>query len=82
MSISPAINLFNATQPTAKFGILIAGLAIILPNFSVGGVLRTHIRPVLPLAFVLIPAWFWLCVVSVHVPEPYLVSPVSATSQD
>lgn len=76
MSASEAVDLFYATLPVAKLGVLIACLAFILPDFSVGGVLRSHIRPVLPLGLVLIPAWLWLCFVTVYVPEPYLVSPV------
>lgn len=74
MSASEAIDLFSATLPVTGIAVLVAVLAFILPNFSVGGALRSHIRPTLPLGLVFILAWFWLCFVSVHVSEPYLVS--------
>ena len=75
MSVSVAVDLFYATLPITKIAVLVACLAFILPDFSVGGVLRSHIRPTLPLGLVFILAWFWLCFVSIHAPRPYLVSP-------
>lgn len=73
MSVSVAIDLFYATLPITKLAVLVAFLAFILPDFSVGGALRSHIRPTLPLGLIFILAWFWLCFVSIHVPKPYLV---------
>ena len=76
MSASDPIDLFYETIPVIKIAVILASFTLVLPDFSVRGVLKSLIHPVLPLApllVVLLLAWVWLCFVSVHVREPYLV---------
>lgn len=74
MTVSEAVDLFLATAPGGTCVALGACLAIcILARRIVGGLFRGGLRPLLPFGLVFTLAWLWLCFVSLHVPEPYLV---------
>ena len=62
-----------ADSPIGIFIILTTCLAVFtLPEIS--GLWKSRGWPAIAPSLVFIGAWYWLCVVSVHVPEPYLVS--------
>lgn len=55
-----------------KFIALMACLTVFtLPEIS--GLWRSRGWPAIAPGLVFIGAWYWLCIVSVYVPEPYLV---------
>lgn len=65
----------DADDPTGKLIVLTTCLAVFtLPEIS--GLWRSRGWPVIPPSVAFIVAWYWLGVVSVHVPEPYLVCPL------
>lgn len=64
----------DADNPTGKLIVLTTCLAILTLS-GISGRWRNRGWPVIPPSFAFIAAWYWLGVVSVHVPEPYLVCP-------